>query len=239
MNSQRPDGRLHGTPISRSTAILVACGIPIFIAIADGFFKAPLYRFSAAAFWVFDFTKFVLITVVLMVWLARAFSVTPASYGLRPDRKGEDWFHIVGLTVFLAILLYVIYQFVQHLSWAIVWRIFHPEPGTAFYKSTVPDGLLHYPVLLYLAVTAGFAEEVFFRALPLLYFRERYGTSKPNWIYVVTTSLLFGAAHWENGAHEVIATFAYGIAASVFYLKLKDLWPLVGAHALIDFWDFS
>ena len=62
---------------------------------------------------------------------------------------------------------------------------------------------------------------------------------KPGWKFVAASSFLFAAAHWENGPHEVVATFAYGVAASLFYLKLRDLRPLVAAHALIDIWNFS
>jgi membrane protease YdiL (CAAX protease family) len=91
---------------------------------------------------------------------------------------------------------------------------------------------------LYLAITAGIVEEIFFRGLPFLYVIERFPAKIPTGTYVVTTALLFGAIHWENGGHEVVATFIYGVFAAAFYLKLRDLWPLIGAHALIDVWGF-
>lgn len=37
---------------------------------------------------------------------------------------------------------------------------------------------------------------------------------------------------------EAIATFVYGLFASALYLKLRDLWPLIGAHIVIDLWAF-
>lgn len=236
--SPKPGGNTRFC-VSRADAILIASLSHILISFVDGFFKEPLYRYSEHAFWIFDFIKFVAIPVVVLVWLDRAFSIAPASYGLRSGSKPENWFYFLGLTVFLAIVLNLVYQGVQHFAWIIVWRVFHPAPVPVFYKSLVPDGLLHYPTALYFAATAGFTEEVFFRGLPLLYMKERFGNTKPIWIYVVVTSVLFAAAHWENGLHEIIATFTYGIASSVLYLKLRDLWPLVGAHALIDFRTFG
>ena len=224
---------------SKANAILIGCALHVVVQIVDGFFKEPLYRYSEHAFWIFDFVKFVAIPAVVLLWLYRAFSIAPASYGLRSRSKTENWFYFLGLTLFLAIVLNLVYKGVHHFAWDIVWRIFHPEPAPEFYKSLVPDGLLHYPAAIYFAATAGFAEEVFFRGLPLLYIKERFGNAKPGWKYVVATSVLFASAHWENGLHEVIATFAYGVASSLLYLKLRNLWPLIGAHALVDFWNFS
>jgi membrane protease YdiL (CAAX protease family) len=224
---------------SKANAILFGCALHVVLQIVDGFFKEPLYQYSEHAFWIFDFVKFVAIPAVVLVWLYRAFSIAPASYGLRSRRKTENWFYFLGLTLFLAVVLNLVYQGAQHFAWNIVWRVLHPDPAPAFYKSLIPGGLLHYPAAFYFAATAGFTEEVFFRGLPLLYMKERFGNTKPVWIYAVVTSVLFASAHWENGLHEVIATFVYGIASSVLYLKLRDLRPLVGAHALIDFWEFS
>jgi membrane protease YdiL (CAAX protease family) len=141
----------------------------------------------------------------------------------------------LGLTVFLAVLL----NFAYHIAQNVAWVIFQPVNMAALYKSVIPDGLFHFPVVLYFGVTAGVVEEIFFRALPLLYVKERFRNRVPLTGYVLTTSVLFGVAHWENGAHEVVATIIYGLLAGALYLKLRDLWPLVGAHALIDIWEFS
>jgi membrane protease YdiL (CAAX protease family) len=132
----------------------------------------------------------------------------------------------------LAIVLHFVYRQSQNLA----WNILRPAPIEDFYKSIEPDGYLRYPVVLYYALTAGFTEEIFFRALPLLYFRERFGNGKPVWWYVVITSILFAVAHWENGSDEVVATFAFGVLVSVAYLRGRSIWPVVGAHTLIDFW---
>ena len=221
--------------MTKANAILLGCAPVYFLQIVDGFFKGPLYAFSPMAFWAFDIFKFVILSLIVLVWLARAFSITPSSYGLR---RGEavDWFHIIVLTIFLTLVLNLIYtsvgQAVLNFTGPVLTQNFD-------YRSTVPGGFLHLPVLVYFGLSAGFAEEIFFRALPLLYIRERFGNRKLHWAYVVGTSLLFAVAHWENGVHEIVATFVLGAAQCLLYLKLRDLWPLVGAHALIDFWLFS
>ena len=88
------------------------------------------------------------------------------------------------------------------------------------------------------SATAGVVEEIFCRALPLLYLSERFGKSLPKGLYVITTALIFGVGHWENGNIEVIATCVFGLFAGALYLKLRDLWPLIAAHALMDLWAF-
>lgn len=221
--------------MTKATAVLFACVPHVSISIVDGFFKEPLYGYAHEAFWAFDILKFVILTIVIVVWLARSYSITPPSYGLRKE-NAEYWFNCIVLVVALTLLLNFVYTIVR----LIALKFLGVVPTPAFsYQLTIPKGLLHYPVLVYFGLTAGFAEEIFFRALPLLYIKERFGNVKPGWKYVVATSFLFAAAHWENGPHEIIATFAFGVVASLLYLKLRDLWPLVGAHALIDIWNFS
>lgn len=220
--------------LSRPNAVLIASFPIAALFVLDGFFRAALHSQSPALFWVFDIFKFLLLPVGILIWLAWKFRVTPSRYGMRALAENESWAHFLGLIVFLAIVLSLIY----HTASVFAWVIVRPPEATPFFKAVIPDGLFRFPVVLYLAVTAGVVEEIFFRALPLLYVSERFPGSAPAGTYVVTTALLFGAAHWENGTHEVVATFIYGVFAAAFYLKLRDLWPLIGAHVLIDVWEF-
>lgn len=219
--------------ISTANAVLLACAAHISLSIADGFFKAPVYTYSPWAFWAFDAFKFVVVPAIALAWLWIVFSLKPSSYGLR-KQTAEDWFRIALLAIVLAVALNFIYLLTSRrmLAWigSIGSQDFH-------YASLVQDGSWRFPAALYFGLTAGFVEEISFRGLPLLYLRER--NIKPDWRYALVTSVLFAAAHWENGVHELVATFVFSVAAGVAYLKLKDLWPLVGAHALIDVWNFS
>ena len=238
-NDKSDDGTSSKTRITTANAVLIACAAHVVLSISDGFFKESLHRYSDLAFWIFDFAKFIAVPIVVLVWLWRAYSITSASYGLRSFGKSDNWAELLGLTLFLAVVLYAAYEVSLHIAWYWASRIFHLQSTAPFYTAIMPDGWRHFTVALYYGVSAGFAEEISFRGLPLLYIRERFGIEKPGWKYVVVTSLLFAAAHWENGPHELVATFAFGVVASVFYLKLRDLRPLVAAHALIDVWHFS
>ena len=228
---RKGDGPKH----SEADAIFLGAGVVIAILLVDGFFKAWLYQHSPALYWAFDIAKFVLVPALVLGWLYRSHSVVPARYGLKPFGRGEQWFRTIGLTLLLSFLLAVVYHFTSRFG----WRITAAAPAAFSYQASVPDGWLHYPVVLYYAATAGFVEEVFLRGLPLLYLQSRYGNKVNRIAYVAVTSLLFGLIHWENGVPEVVATAAFGVVAAVVYLRIRNLWPLIVAHALIDVWGFN
>ena len=52
--------------------------------------------------------------------------------------------------------------------------------------------------------------------------------------YAISSLLFFGIMHWENGVHEILATFALGFATCILYAKLRSIWPFVIAHTWID-----
>ena len=219
---------------SRSDVVLLACGPITLLFILDGFFKQALYVCSPPLFWLFDAVKFVLLPAAILIWLARRHGIGPAQYGMHAVAESESWGHFLGLTIFLALVLALVFSVARYAAWFILDV---PEQ-TLFYKSIRPDGWLGVPVVVYYSATAGIVEEIFCRALPLLYLKERFGKSPPGGAYVIATAFLFGFGHWENGNLEVVATFGYGLFASALYLKLRDLWPLIGAHTLIDVWAF-
>ncbi|MEN9937815.1 MAG: hypothetical protein RLZZ387_4394 [Chloroflexota bacterium] len=103
-------------------------------------------------------------------------------------------------------------------------------------------GLLLFTQLLALAFLIGFAEEAIFRGLMLNALKAR-----GLWQAAMITSLLFGLSHSLNllsgksGANiliQVSYALAVGFAFAAVALKKGVIWPLVVAHALIDFTSF-
>jgi len=97
---------------------------------------------------------------------------------------------------------------------------------------------LKFPVVFYLAATAGVVEEIFYRGIPYKLIFESEGIVCKRFVYVMGTSIAFSAIHWDKGLHFLIGTFVFGLFASYLYLKLKNLWPLVGGHFVYDFYIF-
>jgi len=55
---------------------------------------------------------------------------------------------------------------------------------------------------------------------------------------VGVSAILFALDHWENGLPAVVGAFCFQFFAFRWYLKLNALWPINGAHFLIDLYYF-
>jgi membrane protease YdiL (CAAX protease family) len=225
----------EATRQNHSTVVATVILVVIAMFLGGNFFRRDIYALSPPLYWIFDFLKFVVVPTGAAVVLARRYAILPKHYGLRWEASREDWGHFLGLTIFLALILNLVYYTTQQAA----LLVFRPEPITGFYNDINPRGLLRVPVTLYLAVTAGIVEEVVFRGLPLLYLEHRYPNAVPRRTYLFGTALCFGLIHWPNGPHEFVATFVFGLLAAAIYLRLRDLWPLVAAHILIDVYNFA
>jgi membrane protease YdiL (CAAX protease family) len=227
---------LADTKTSRQPdAVLLAFLVVLTPLLLSHFFRRDLYAEWPGLYWAFDAVKFVILPTAALVYLARVHSIRPRHFGLRGVAANETWVHFIGLSVFLALILSFVYYGARYVAWAAI----RPEVVSSFYNDINPDGLLRIPATLYLALSAGVAEEVFLRGLPLLYLERRFGDELPRNLYIFGTASVFGLIHWGNGPHEVIATFAFGLLAAVLYLRLKDLWPLIAAHTIIDIVGFA
>ena len=146
---------------------------------------------------------------------------------------------MVGAGILAAFLLYIAYflsNLFGYVSLATVLSVGIPLPvfvADFTYQSTLPGGLFHYLVVIYYGLTAGFVEEITFRGLPWAILNARSGSGHVR-TYVLVSSFSFAAIHWENGTPELIAAFGFGVVAALLYLKLKNLWPMIIAHSLID-----
>lgn len=211
-------------------AAFVAVFLPNYL---DGYFKADLFQWSPQYFWLFDFTKFVLIPGVCLVALATWSDVKPRHYGLgRPALSGAQ---LLAAGIVVTLVMKGIYYYASHLA----WRAFD-VPAPAFsYSQTIPPGWTGKLVAVYFAGTAAFVEEIYYRGLPWLLLGSRDTSGMRKLAYVLISSGFFAAIHWENGTPELVATFIYGVAACLWYLRLGTLWPLVLAHFVIDLWVFG
>jgi membrane protease YdiL (CAAX protease family) len=112
-------------------------------------------------------------------------------------------------------------------------------PAQTFsYAQAIPSGWLRGPSIAYLAVTAGVTESVVYIGLPWLVWEQLFGPSKRRALFVCLSSAIFASVHWESGVHNVVAALIFGLVACALYLKLRDLWPIVGAHIVVDLVGF-
>jgi membrane protease YdiL (CAAX protease family) len=86
--------------------------------------------------------------------------------------------------------------------------------------------------MLTLAIVIGLSEEIIWRGylIPTL---ERLLNS--TLLSVLVAAAYFGACHWADGALSVWSAFLVGTVFGIFFVVTRRIWPLMFAHALIDF----
>lgn len=58
-------------------------------------------------------------------------------------------------------------------------------------------------------------------------------------LVVLSSSVVFGLAHWGAGLHAIITTAAWGILPMVALIRTGSLWPALIAHYVTDLVGFS
>ena len=89
----------------------------------------------------------------------------------------------------------------------------------------------------FLLQTAAIVEESYITVACFTKFIESFNYHKI--IYLVFSPLLFALAHWEQGIDGLISNLMFGFIFCLFYMKLKNLWPLVTGHFIVDYIYFS
>lgn len=213
--------------------IAIACLTPMTVGLLNGFYLGVLFGIHPALFWIADALHFVGLTVFAVVVFATKLNLRPRDYGFVPPSPKYDWAQFVLLTL----LIFGANALLYGLARGFALRFF-PIGGTSFDYTIAlaPSGPLRLLGTLYLCFTAGFAEEIIFRAIPWLVFRKL--SNRPMLPYVICTAILFGLIHWEGGPSSVISATAIGVTFAWIYGRIGNIWPLVVSHALIDYLVF-
>lgn len=217
----------------RSWAALAAAAPTVLLGLFNGLYTAALHAYSPTAYWFADFCQWVAVPLISLVWLLHAGGYRPRDYGMAIPGRGRI-LRTVAATAWSVLLLGAVYLVGKQLLASFIGA----DQPSFTYSHALPGDGWHLTMVLYLALSAGFVEEIVYRALPWLFLRSVGWKPARRTLYVLVSSAVFAAIHWENGAAEVGAAFAYGLCASLLYTRLRNLWPLIGAHILIDIVDF-
>ena len=215
------------------TAILIATFPTLGVLLLNGFWNEPLYRASMTGFWFADGLTHVVVPAAMLVWLAARHGINPADYGLAAcrGRSGE----LLGLTLLASALFWISYKPVA----TFFGHLLQSEGALVTYVDVMPvQPVAHSLVAVYFSLSAAVFEEIMYRGLPHVYFMRGWCAARPG-MYVICSAVLFGLAHWENGAHEILGTACLGVFACALYLKIRTLWPLIGAHFIVDMVSFT
>lgn len=223
--------------IKQNKALLLGITIIFLFGITNGFYLEWLRKTSIPLLWAQDIIHFVVVPIFFLVYISKLFPVNPSDYGLISASPSYPLYELVGASIFTAFLFGLILWPMDNFLYYVFYAPEHAKSGNN-YSSIVPTGIFKLPVVFYLAITAGMVEEIVYRGIPHKLIFENKKIVMKNIIYILCTSVAFSAIHWDKGLRLLFGTFIFGILAGWLYLKLRNLWPLVGGHFLYDFYIF-
>lgn len=204
--------------------------LPLFL---NGFYHRHLVG-SALLYWTVEFSTWLLLPGILM-WLFRRSGGRFQDLALTLPKSAKTWLLFFLCSVLFSVLLYVAYLIARDQS-RTLFAVNHLAVHFS-YQSIIPtQGIGKIVVWIYFALTAGIVEELFFRGLLRHVFAE---TAWGRIAFVLTSTVLFASAHWENGVREIFATGCASLAASLAFLSYRNVFPLMIAHTVTDlivFW---
>lgn len=214
---------------------LLAVGIAPFY--LNGLYNGPLAAGSRPSFWVVEALAWVVLPAAVLLVARRRGLFAPADLGLHAYVRGR---HRPATVLALAIVVSVVFLRLDvwaahgaHAALPAGW----PVPGFRYSDVLPPPGprtggwrLL---AVVYLCVTAGVVEELYYRAMfDRLFPRGPAGAAG----YVAASSIIFAGAHWEGGLPNVAEALAVGLFAAALFRLTRNLWPLVAGHVLTDWY---
>jgi membrane protease YdiL (CAAX protease family) len=219
---------------SKKHICLIGFLIVICPFIFNGLYNQTLEN-TTAVFWLADILAMVVIPTIVFVILLKKDALTLKSIGVLPlPRSIGQILKFIIVIIVLTAGLFFIYTYV----WIVVSDYFKQNYlATGFSYATQIQKTGKYATLfnVYASLTAGVVEEVYYRGV----FRTIFSDSTMGKVaFVLCSSAVFSAVHWELGVVFLIATFVFGLAASTYYSLSKSLLPLVIAHSCIDFLYF-
>jgi uncharacterized protein len=113
----------------------------------------------------------------------------------------------------------------------VLFRLSHMENAQKKLAELAPTSLKEMSIWIALSVSAGICEEFVFRGYVQQQFSRLSGRV---WVGVLTSSLLFGAAHGYEGLSGMIAITLFGAMFSVLAIRSSGLRKGMMAHAWHD-----
>ena len=180
-------------------------------------------------YWLFEIASWVFLPLLLFAIANRKAGLRLAHLGLHAEVRGSKRPLLLFLLCVVSGPLYL-FIYTESLE---VFRQYVPGEALFAYQSVVPPGGISRVIVgLYLAVTAGVVEELYFRGL---FHRIAESFPAPAAVYLMFSPTLFALVHWEGTPAAIPATFVIGLVASVAFLAARNLWPLIVAHVYADF----
>ncbi len=220
----------HGR--AKLAALLFVALLPYWL---NGYYN-PLLKDNPAAFWTVEVVTWIVMPLAVILVGLRAGLFTRTDIGLHTRVAG--WRNDVLLLALVVAAVPVLYT-LDRGSLDTAAGLWDPHHGAAdFHLAEVlpppgpTTGHLRLLAVMHLVLTAGFVEEIYYRGMMSRLFPDGWGGTL---LYVPVSSLVFASVHWEGGIRGMFEALTFGLAAGAIYRGTRNLWPLIVAHAVIDY----
>lgn len=220
--------------LDKQSAVLLSIFPSVALGLLNTFYSQPLFKYDPALFWLADIAQWTIFPFFSWLLVLRPNRISISDFGL--CLLTNSTMNSIGLKVFVVamIALWVADVPVEFVANRLMGN--HADFGYGVVAAGYPK--LWLLSVIYFSVTASLVEEVVFRGLPWLYFSTAISANHRQFWYVFATSIIFAATHSETGPPGMIASLSFGITAALLYAKLRNLWPIVAAHLVIDIYSF-
>ncbi len=215
------------------TALLLFAGILPFE--LNGFYNQYLF-FYPRLYWLVEIISWIILPIGILMWgiHRRLFTFSDIGFHTRIANQKNIPVFILCL-LFIPVITLTFYSVLGVIGRSLSAINYGAQAFS--YNLIVPKhGFNRFVVLVYMAVSAGVVEEIYYRGI----FRKIFSHG---WInncgYVLLSSIVFSSIHWEGGIIKLLITFCDGILLAIIYLLTGNLWPLILGHFLIDLYWLS
>lgn len=199
----------------------------------NGWINAKIHA-NPTLFWSFELFSWVVLPCLVFGYLFKFQNLTWDDLGIHKKINHKKNIELLFFLCLFAILFtFPLDKIFNRIAEGFVGNI----PSYFTYHSVQPNMLLlKWLTALYFALSAGIVEELYYRGL---LYKIVKSASYPKLLYLLISPAIFAVVHWEQGIDGVIANYIFGMFAGLFYLKFKNLWPLIFGHVITDYLWFS
>ena len=213
--------------------IIFSIGILPFL--LNGFYNHAISN-NPLIYWIVEIITWIIIPIILLTISIKKNLFTLNDIGLKLTlnlkiKRELNILLFLLLIIIVPVILYYGYTSARELS----FKLFPINYGVIEfnYYSVIPRfGIKQLIAVIFFSITAGFVEEIYFRGL---FWKITENIKYNAIIYILISSIIFSTVHWEGGIQNLFATFVFGLICSSFYIKFKNLWPLIFGHFIVDF----
>jgi membrane protease YdiL (CAAX protease family) len=114
-----------------------------------------------------------------------------------------------------------------------IWWLIKHSPGLSYAGLQLWQGIF---MVTLVPLTAAFTEELIWRGYILTGLRQR---GRSPWQAILISAISFSLIHGVFLPDKLLVTFVLGLLMGYYYLREKNLIPLIISHLVIDVWSFS